>query len=102
MPATRRPRKLPYDGVRNGWYATLPDPAPARVLSGDVSADWAVLGGGACGRSESRDGCMSDTYDHTLQRPAGGEDRGSLANAGMLGRSGSALGRVGSWKCCPT
>ena len=46
MPATRRPRKLPYDGVRNGWYATLPDPAPARVLSGDVSADWAVLGGG--------------------------------------------------------
>ena len=27
--------------------------------------------------------------------PAGGEDRGSLANAGMLGRSGSALGRVG-------
>ena len=54
MPATRRPRKLPYDGVRNGWYATLPDPAPARVLSGDVSADWAVLGGGACGLSFAR------------------------------------------------
>ena len=54
MPATRRPRKLPYDGVRNGWYATLPDPAPARVLSSDVSADWAVLGGGACGLSFAR------------------------------------------------
>ena len=54
MPATRRPRKLPYDGVRNGWYATLPDPAPARVLSGDVSADWAVLGGGGCGLSFAR------------------------------------------------
>ena len=49
MLATRRPRKLTYDGVRNGWYAILPDPAPARVLSGDASADWAVLGGGACG-----------------------------------------------------
>jgi len=54
MPATRRPRKLPYDGVQNGWYATLPDPAPARVLSSDVSADWAVLGGGACGLSFAR------------------------------------------------
>ena len=54
MPAPRRPRKLPYDGVRNGWYATLPDPAPARVLSSDVSADWAVLGGGACGLSFAR------------------------------------------------
>ncbi len=54
MPATRRPRKLPYDGVRNGWYATLPDPAPARVLSSDISADWAVLGGGACGLSFAR------------------------------------------------
>ncbi len=54
MPVTRRPRKLPYDGVRNGWYATLPDPAPARVLSSDVSADWAVLGGGTCGLSFAR------------------------------------------------
>ena len=54
MPASRRPRKLPYDGVQNGWYATLPDPAPARVLSSDVSADWAVLGGGACGLSFAR------------------------------------------------
>ncbi len=54
MPATRRPRKLPYDGVWNGWYATLPDPAPARELSGHVTADWAVLGGGACGLSFAR------------------------------------------------
>ena len=54
MPTTRRPRKLPYAGVRNAWYATLPDPAPARVLSGDVSADWAVLGGEACGLSFAR------------------------------------------------
>ncbi len=54
MLATRRPRKLTYDGVRNGWYAILPDPAPARVLSGDVLTDWAVLGGGACGLSFAR------------------------------------------------
>ena len=54
MLATRRPRKLTYDGVRNGWYATLPDPVPARVLSGDISADWAVLGGGTCGLSFAR------------------------------------------------
>ncbi len=54
MLATRRPRKLPYDGVRNGWYATLPEPAAARTLAGDVAADWAVLGGGACGLSFAR------------------------------------------------
>ena len=40
--------------MRNGWYATLPDPVPARVLSGDISADWAVLGGRACGLSFAR------------------------------------------------
>ena len=54
MVATRRPRKLTYDGVRNGWYAILPDPVPTRVLSGDALADWAALGGGACGLSFAR------------------------------------------------
>lgn len=54
LTGTRKPRKLPYDGVKNGWYATLPDPAPARVLSGDLNADWAVLGGGVCGLSFAR------------------------------------------------
>ena len=50
----RRPRKLPYDGVRNGWYAALPDPPPARTVAGDVQSDWAVLGGGACGLAFAR------------------------------------------------
>ena len=40
--------------MRNGWYAILPDPAPTRVLLGDVSTDWAVLSGGACGLSFAR------------------------------------------------
>ena len=51
---SRRPKKLPYDGVRNAWYSTLPDPKPARVLQQDVTADWAVLGGGTCGLTFAR------------------------------------------------
>lgn len=51
---TRKPKKLPFDGVKNGWYATLPAPGPARAVSGDVTADWAVIGGGACGLSFAR------------------------------------------------
>ena len=47
LTSSRKPRKLPYDGVKNGWYATLPEPAPARILEGDIKADWLVLGGGA-------------------------------------------------------
>lgn len=54
LTSSRKPRKLPYDGVKNGWYATLPEPAPARILEGDIKADWLVLGGGACGLSFAR------------------------------------------------
>ena len=54
LTGTRRPKKLPYDGVRNAWYSTLPDPKPARVLQQDVTADWAVLGGGTCGLTFAR------------------------------------------------
>ncbi|MEC8164922.1 MAG: FAD-dependent oxidoreductase, partial [Pseudomonadota bacterium] len=50
----RRPKKLPYDGVRNAWYSTLPDPKPARVIQQDVTANWAVLGGGTCGLTFAR------------------------------------------------
>lgn len=39
LTGSRKPRKLPYDGVKNGWYATLPEPAPARILEGDIKAD---------------------------------------------------------------
>lgn len=51
---TRKPKKLPFDGVQNGWYASLPDPAPATIAQGDINADWAVIGGGACGLSFAR------------------------------------------------
>ena len=49
LTGSRRPKKLPYDGVRNAWYSTLPDPKSTHVLQQDVTADWAVLGGGTCG-----------------------------------------------------
>ena len=54
LTGSRRPKKLPYDGVRNAWYSTLPDPKPARVLQHDVTADWAVLGGCTCGLTFAR------------------------------------------------
>ena len=54
LSGTRRQKKLPYDGVRNAWYSTLPDPKPARVIQQDVTADWAVLGGGTCGLTFAR------------------------------------------------
>jgi glycine/D-amino acid oxidase-like deaminating enzyme len=51
---TRKTRKLPDDGVTNGWYATLPPPPEARRVQGTVNCDWAVIGAGACGLSVAR------------------------------------------------
>lgn len=51
---TRKARRLPDDGVRNGWYETLPAPPPARVIAGEIKADWAVIGAGACGLAAAR------------------------------------------------
>ena len=45
LTGSRKPRKLPYDEVKNGWYATLPEPAPTRILEGDTKADWLVPSG---------------------------------------------------------
>jgi glycine/D-amino acid oxidase-like deaminating enzyme len=54
MKAVHTARKLPNDGVRNGWYETLPPPAEARRVTSTVTADWAVLGAGACGLAAAR------------------------------------------------
>ena len=50
----RKARKLPDDGVRNGWYDTLPVPPEARRVRGTVSCDWAVIGAGVCGLAVAR------------------------------------------------
>lgn len=50
----RKARKLPNDGVRNGWYETLPPPPPARTVAGTIRTNWAVIGAGACGLAFAR------------------------------------------------
>lgn len=51
---TRKARKLPDDGARNGWYDTLPPPPEALRVRGTVTCDWAVIGAGACGLAVAR------------------------------------------------
>ena len=54
MRAVHTARKLPNDGVRNGWYESLPPPDAPRRVSTTINADWAVLGAGACGLAAAR------------------------------------------------
>jgi glycine/D-amino acid oxidase-like deaminating enzyme len=37
-----------------GWYAILPEPGPARRLTGQQSADWVVVGAGVTGLAAAR------------------------------------------------
>ncbi|WP_201274228.1 NAD(P)/FAD-dependent oxidoreductase [Microvirga brassicacearum] len=47
-------KKLPRDDRSCGWYQLLPDPKPARTLSGRQSADWVVVGAGFVGLAAAR------------------------------------------------
>jgi glycine/D-amino acid oxidase-like deaminating enzyme len=51
---TRKVRKFPDTTDRNGWYETLPAPAEALRVRGEVRSDWAVLGAGTCGLAVAR------------------------------------------------
>ena len=51
---TFKARKLPDDGPRNGWYETLPAPAPARRVTGRERVDFVVIGAGTCGCAAAR------------------------------------------------
>jgi glycine/D-amino acid oxidase-like deaminating enzyme len=44
----------PTDPRIGGWYAQLPEPAPARRLNGDQRADWVVVGAGYTGLAAAR------------------------------------------------
>ncbi len=44
----------PTDPRIGGWYAQLPDPAPARRLAGEQTADWVVVGAGYTGLAAAR------------------------------------------------
>ena len=41
--------RTPADASISGWYAILPDPAPARELDADITADWVIVGAGFAG-----------------------------------------------------
>ena len=47
-------RPLPHDDATCGWYRALPEPGPARRISGDERADWVVLGAGFTGLAAAR------------------------------------------------
>lgn len=47
-------RHLPADDARCGWIETLAPPPPARRLSGEISADCAVIGAGFTGLAAAR------------------------------------------------
>ena len=38
----------------SGWYAILPEPAPANRLKGHQTADWVVIGAGVTGLAAAR------------------------------------------------
>ena len=44
----------PNFGTGNGWFNALPDPPPARRVTGTVKADWAVVGAGVTGLAAAR------------------------------------------------
>ncbi len=46
--------RLPKDDKTNGWSAILPPRTPNPSLSGDVTADWVVLGAGYAGLAAAR------------------------------------------------
>ena len=45
---------LPQDDSTNGWFETLPAREPTPALSGEVRADWLVIGAGVVGLSAAR------------------------------------------------
>ncbi|MGH6718394.1 MAG: NAD(P)/FAD-dependent oxidoreductase [Alphaproteobacteria bacterium] len=46
--------RLPRDDRTNGWFHTLPAPPPARLLDGERTADWIVVGAGYAGLGAAR------------------------------------------------
>lgn len=45
---------LPHDDHSCGWYAALPEPRPARRLTGEQKADYVVIGAGFAGLAAAR------------------------------------------------
>lgn len=45
---------FPAADGRNGWWESLPAAAPAREVSGQIAADWVVIGGGITGLCAAR------------------------------------------------
>ncbi|KAF1028827.1 MAG: Gamma-glutamylputrescine oxidoreductase [Burkholderia plantarii] len=45
---------IPAADGRNGWWECLPGAAPARSVSGELHADWVVIGGGITGLCAAR------------------------------------------------
>jgi glycine/D-amino acid oxidase-like deaminating enzyme len=47
-------KRTPRDTETSGWYALLPLPSEPKILSGDLKADWIIVGGGFAGLFAAR------------------------------------------------
>jgi len=75
----RKTRILPDRAEPNGWYETLETPPPpAKAVAGTVEADWAIVGGGACGLAVAR-----------RLAELRGQDRIALIDADRIGHGAS-------------
>ena len=70
--------RLPLDDKTNGWSAILPERIPNLALSGNVTADWIVLGSGYAGLAAARR-LAKNCPDHEI----------ALIDAGAAGENAS-------------
>ncbi|MGB1920558.1 MAG: FAD-dependent oxidoreductase, partial [Candidatus Puniceispirillaceae bacterium] len=68
-------RNLPKNPGPAGWNRLLPPAAASQTLSGDIMADWLIIGGGFAGLSAAR----------RLTQLAGRDERILLLEAGRIG-----------------
>jgi len=72
---------LPENDTANGWSAVLPPRRPKPPLSGEISADWAVVGAGFAGLAAARRLAEQRPEDHIVVLEAG------IAGEGAQGRN---------------
>lgn len=79
-----RIRVLPENDATNGWSAVLPPRRPKPALSGEIAADWAVIGAGYAGLAAARRLAEQRPDDRIVVLEAGTAGEGAQGrNAGF-------------------
>ncbi|MBB2202635.1 NAD(P)/FAD-dependent oxidoreductase [Gluconacetobacter tumulisoli] len=83
--ATHRIQKLPVDTGVSGWEALSARTFPVRPLSGDVNADWLIIGAGFAGLSAARRLTQLRPHDKIVVLEAGEVAKGPAGrNSGFM------------------